>query len=245
MAWVTGVDVDRTRAGADEWQWSVPVVGVLDQLDLDQPVTFLVGENGSGKSTIVESLAVACGCPREGGPANRWCKGPTWGFESCLSPRWVGGRTPSNAQFLRAETYFDVASAAQAFQAGTTMDYAAAQLSESFDGESPLARSHGQGFLGLFTSRMEGQSLWFMDEPEAALSVRSSLGLIASMHDLVEAGAQLVIATHSPVLLAYPGATIYELSDDGFHVKAWEETALVQDTRTFLDGPERYLRHLF
>ena len=243
MAWISGVDVDRGRRDGS-WQWSIPIVDVLDQLDLDRPVTFLCGDNGTGKSTVIESLAVACGCPEVGGPANRWYSGPSFGFASALRPRW-SERKPASAWFLRAETFFDVASSADAFVAGTNLGYEAAQLSADFDGDSPLARSHGQGFLGLFTSRMQGQSLWFLDEPEAALSFRSSLGLLATMHDLVAVGAQLVIATHSPVLLAFPGAAIFELDGDGFTPRAWAETTVVQDTRAFLDAPEQFFRHLF
>jgi predicted ATPase len=246
VVWITGVDVDPAR-DPTTWPWTVPSMAAIERLDLGRPVTFLCGENGSGKSTIVESIAQACGCPGTGGAANRWFAGPTAGVASLLRPRW-SDRKPASAWFLRAETFHDLAAAAEATDdvpRTGAVDYEAAQLLADFDGESPLERSHGQGFLGLFTSRMHGQSLWFMDEPEAALSLRSCLGLLATISELVDIGAQLVIATHSPVLLAYPDATIYELDDDGFTRRSWEETTVVQDTRAFLDAPERFFRHLF
>ena len=150
------------------------------------------------------------------------------------------------AYFLRSETFFDVASAATTTWKDATsgVRFEDAQLLAAFDGRSPHELSHGESFLRLFERRMGAQSLWFMDEPEAPLSFRSSLALLATMHDLAAAGSQLIVATHSPVLLGLPGAAIYELGDEGVERREFHETDAVSHTRSFLDDPERYLRHL-
>jgi predicted ATPase len=208
-------------------------------------VTFLAGENGSGKSTVLEAIAVACGCPEAGGPSNPWLKGPRRGEGVAPHARPVLAGVPvGGAWFLRAETFFDLASAA-AGAAGEDAPYEAAQLLADFGWRSPHLLSHGQSFLGLFDSRMNAQSLWFMDEPEAPLSFRSQLALLGMLHDLVEAGSQFVVATHSPVLLAFPDAAIYEFGDDGVQRRTWEELDVVLQVRAFLESPDRYFRHLF
>jgi predicted ATPase len=151
----------------------------------------------------------------------------------------VGG-----AWFLRAETFFDLATAASnATQPGVSFEDA--QLLADFDGRSPHLLSHGQSFLGLFESRMRAQSLWFMDEPEAPLSFRGQLALLAMLHDRVKAGSQFVVATHSPVLLALPGATICEFGDAGVQPRNWQDLDLVQQERAFLESPDQYFRYLF
>ena len=245
LAWLESVAVDRADVDLSAWPWSLAAVRAMDALAFEDGVTFFAGENGSGKSTVLEAIAVACGCPEDGGPSNQWLKGPRLG--DGVAPRTrpsiravpVGG-----AWFLRAETFFDLATAA-ANAASERTTFEDAQLLADFGWRSPHLLSHGQSFLGLFESRMGAQSLWFMDEPEAPLSFRSQLALLGMMNDLVKAGSQFVVATHSPVLLALPGASIYEFGDHGVQRRNWDELDVVQQVRAFLESPDQYFRHLF
>lgn len=244
MSWLRRVDVDRSAVDVAVWPWSLPAVQALDTLVFAGGVTFLAGENGSGKSTVLEAVAVACGCPEMGGPSNQSLKGPRRGpgLQGRVRPD-LAGVPVGGAWFLRSETFFDLATAAESAK-GKQTSFENAQFLADFGWRSPKLLSHGQSFLGLFEARMGARSLWFMDEPEAPLSFRSQLALLGLMHDFVGAGSQFVVATHSPVLLALPGATIYEFGDDGAHRRTWEELDLVQDYRAFLDAPARTFRHL-
>jgi predicted ATPase len=245
LTWLERVVVDRAGVDRTGWPWSLPAVEAMDTLAFQSGVTFLAGENGSGKSTVLEAIAVACGCPGEGGPSNQSLKGPQRGDGIASRTRPALRGVPlGGAWFLRAETFFDLATAAShATRQGASFEDA--QLLADFGWRSPHLLSHGQSFLGLFESRMGAQSLWFMDEPEAPLSFRSQLALLGMLHDLVDAGSQFVIATHSPVLLALPGAVIYEFADDGVQRRRWDELDVVQQYGSFLDAPDRYFRHLF
>jgi predicted ATPase len=229
----------RLRRGeipdATAWPWSLPAVCALDDLALDPGVTFVVGQNGSGKSTLVEGIAVAAGFNAEGGTVN-FNFATRAGSVSPLSDLLTlvrGARRPRSGFFLRAESMFNVATAID--DVGATRSYGGVSLHEM---------SHGEGFLATAMHRFGPDGLYVLDEPEAGLSPRSCLALIARMSDLVADGSQFVVATHSPLLLAYPGALIYELDEDGIHETAFEDTDVVQLTRGFLEAPERYLRHL-
>lgn len=223
------------REGFDPaaWYWQVPAVAqVRDQgLDLDVGVTVLVGENGSGKSTLVEGLAAAW-ARRLTAQVHHW--GPRVADEDADLGRWLeldGERPPPQGGcFLRAE-------AMHAHFGGL------GDQDRAFDG--PLnARSHGEGFLAFLESRRMERGLYLLDEPEAALSFRSCLALLVLLGDAVTAGSQVVLATHSPLLAALPGARILELGDHGLAARDWDELDLVRDWREFLEAPDRWLRHL-
>ena len=195
----------RDGAPTAGYPYALPAVRGLDRLAL-AGVTVLAGDNGSGKSTIVEALAVACGFNAEGGGRN--LRFETHATHSELSThlelRWA--KRPSWGWFLRAETFYGMAS-------HIVNDDGLRPLREIFP--ELHARSHGQSFLELIDSRFMDQGLYLMDEPESALSIQGQLQLLRIIHDAVRAGAQFVIATHSPLLMSLPGALIYELSDDG------------------------------
>jgi predicted ATPase len=227
---------DAPREG---YPWQLPAVRVLadsDGLVLDRPVTFLVGENGSGKSTLVEALAVATGFNAEGG--SRSFRFSTRASESELGQHLVVTRAPAAPKtgfFLRAESFYNVASEIERLGAGLLPAYGGTSLHE---------RSHGESFLDVATHRFGPRGLYLLDEPEAALSVRGTMALLTRMHDLVEQGCQFVVATHSPILLALPGAEILQLDDDGLRTVRYDEAGPVELTRRFLDDPARSLRHL-
>jgi predicted ATPase len=230
-----------TRAG---FPFSVPALAAVDRLDLDAPITLLAGENGSGKSTVVETLAAAMGFAPQGGELDRlgelpavprpvlWPPGPRG--EPILEPV-LSDAKPREGYFLRAESFFNIA---QFVDSG---DRFAPDL--SLYGDVPLhEQSHGQSFLALAAGRFGGESLYLLDEPEAALSVSGALALLAVVVRAARAGAQFVIATHSPVVLACPGARIYELDEEGLAPCGYDALDAVRLTRGFLDDPDRYLR---
>lgn len=218
---------------ADAWWARIPAVRtVLDAgLDLPAGVTFLVGENGSGKSTMVEALAQAYGLNPEGG--SRGAMHRTRYTESPLGGVLRLVRTPgrrADAYFLRAETTHGLYTYLEGLAGSPDTDL--------------HDRSHGEGFLALLERKFALPGFYLLDEPEAALSFTSTLSLMARLGDLAEAGAQVVVATHSPVLTALPGATVLELGEHGIRTTVWSELAVVGHFRAFLDEPDRYLRHL-
>jgi predicted ATPase len=217
--------------------FDVPAVAEVESLDLSAGVTLLAGDNGTGKSTIVEAIAEAIGFTAQGGELERAGELPAVprpAAGGALHP--VLSRTkPRNGYFLRAESFFNVAAY---IDSGSEF---APDL--SLYGDVPLhEQSHGQSFLALATNRFAGESMYVLDEPEAALSVSGALALIAVVARAVREGAQFVIATHSPVLLATPGARIYELSERGLAECAYDDLDTVRLTRGFLEAPERFLR---
>ena len=221
----------------DRYPFSIPAVRQLDELKLDPHVTLFAGENGSGKSTLVEAIAVAAGFNAEGGSRN-----VTVSTRASHSPlhkhlRLVRGtRRPRTGYFLRAESFFNVATYIEELRdPGISAAY----------GGKLHEKSHGESFISLVTHRFGPNGLYILDEPEAALSLRGNLALMRRMHDLVAEGSQFIISTHSPILLGYPGARIYVLSDDGMAETPYQETEVFELTRSFLDDRERFLRHLF
>ena len=216
------------------YPFSIPALAGLETLELHPHVTLFAGANGSGKSTIVEAIAVACGLNPEGGGRNLAFE--TRGSHSRLGDviRLVrGARHPATDFFLRAEAFFNVASEIE--QLG---------LLEYYGDRSLHEQSHGQSFMALLNNRFGPNGLYILDEPEAALSPQGQLAMLARMHDLVADGCQLVIATHSPILLSFPDARIYELSETGIATVAYDDTETVTLYRSFLARPEAYLRHL-
>ncbi|MGH3736273.1 MAG: AAA family ATPase [Micromonosporaceae bacterium] len=212
-------------------------------LDLDWPVVLLVGENGTGKSTLVEALAVACGFNPEGG--SQAFRFATRASESSLADHlvvsWRAGRRPRTGFFLRAESFYNVATEIERLSA----DPGSPPLLAAYGGVSLHERSHGESFLDLVTHRFGPDGLYFLDEPEAALSVHGCLALLRRVVELAGAGSQMIIATHSPILLAVPGARILEIGSDGTIIEVSYDAAMpVTVTRAFLADPGRFLHHL-
>lgn len=208
--------------------FSVPAIRATESLDLSSPVTFFVGENGSGKSTLLEAIVIAAGVNAEGGTRNlRFSTRPT---ESSLHEhlRLLWRTRQSWAFFLRAETFYDMATAY-----------------EGADESGFHERSHGQQFIEAANNKLQPGGLHLMDEPEAALSVTGQLAMLRRIHDVQAERGQFIIATHSPILLAYPGAVIYEFADTGITRVDYDDAEPVRLTRSFLDAPERFFSHLF
>ncbi len=234
VGFVRSIELLREQvASFGAYPYSIPAIATLDKLEIDPRVTFFVGENGAGKSTLLEALAVAMRFNAEGGTKN--FNFATRRSESELHKVLRVARTPRRQRdgfFLRAESYYNVASEAERLD-----------VTEYYGG-SAHEKSHGESFLALANERFGNDGLYLLDEPEAALSPQRQLSMLAIIHRLVRAGSQFVIATHSPILMAYPGATIYHFGASGIAPIAYEETEHFMITRDFLANRERYLKHL-
>ena len=224
------------------YPFTLPFVAELD-LAIQHPVTFFVGENGTGKSTLVEAIAALCKLPVSGGGRNELGENHGPERESLLSKalRPSFRKQPPDGYFLRAELQAHFASLLDARKLDP--DFLGDPYCR-YGGRSLHAQSHGEAFLAVLQNRV-GQGLFLLDEPESALSPQRQLALLALMHELVQTGrSQFLIATHSPILMTYPGAQIFTFDKIPVRVTSLEETSHFQITRGILEQPDRYWKHL-
>ena len=257
-------------AARERFPYSVPAIRDLDEIEFRSPVTFFVGENGSGKSTLLEGIAAAADLPALGSDMDV-ARDATLGAQRELGERlrlaWGEGRwsrSPRSRRgfYLRAEDFFGHLKflaknraridreRREAAELGARRDSQIEPVDDRVDEAASAqylglydARSHGESFLELFENRVT-DGLYLLDEPEAPLSAQRQLTLITQIAAAVEDGAQFVIATHSPILLAFPGATIYAFGEGAPRAVPYEELEHVRLTRDFLNAPGRYLRHI-
>ena len=212
-------------------------------LSLKTNVSFFVGENGSGKSTVLEGIAEQCGFSLRGGNRNHNLN-TGWRFNGYETPLaramqlfWSPKRV-NEGFFMRAESFFNFASYIDELAVDDS------RILNAYGGRSLHEQSHGESFLALFNNQFES-GIYLLDEPEAALSPARILAFMSIIHELDKSGrAQFIIATHSPMLICYPGATIYQFGEDGVHETTYEDTEHFYLTKSFLNNPELYLRHL-
>jgi len=226
----------------DEYPFCLDAVRNFDSLKLHPKVTYFIGENGSGKSTLLEAIAVYLGFNPEGGTKN--FNFGTRESHSDLHRYLRIGRglvRPHDGFFLRAESFFNLATNIEDMDAVESM---APPVIDSYGGKSLHEQSHGESFLALMTQRFGGNGIYILDEPEAALSPQRQLAILSRIHDLVKDNSQFIIATHSPILMAYPDSTIYQCGPDGITETTYEETEHYQVTRDFLMNRERMLKIL-
>jgi predicted ATPase len=240
----------RERAG---YPWQLPAIAQLaDGLALDPHVTYLIGENGTGKSTLLEAIAIVAGMQAEGGSSNfnfatrdespDLAKGFSFSDRDSHSElsqaiRVVRGiRRPKTDFFLRAESLF---------AATTYLEQLDHNPLASYGGRSLHEQSHGESFLAILIHRFGPHGLYLLDEPEAALSTQNCLTCLRRIHELVLTGSQFIISTHSPIILAYPNATIYSCTDSGLETVSYNDAEPVRLTRSFLSAPGRFLHELF
>jgi predicted ATPase len=222
---IRAIRLKRDRVpSVDAYPFSIPAIHGLCQLRLDSAVTILVGENGSGKSTLLEALAVAWGFNAEGGTINfRFSTRESHSNLGEFLTLERGTSRPKDGFFLRAESFYNVAS--QIDGLGVVKSYGGTSLHE---------QSHGESFLALAMNRFSERGLYILDEPEAALSPSRQLALLVRMHDLVKSGSQFIIATHSPILLAYPEASLLSIDAEGIVPVRYEDTEHYMVTRRFM-----------
>lgn len=226
---------------ANRFPYTLPVVRHLTTLAFHPKVTFLIGENGSGKSTLLEAIAVACGLNPEGGSRNFHFA--TRASHSPLDECVRLAKTPSlpgDSYFLRAESFYNVASEIERLDE----EPGGPPIIDAYGGVSLHEQSHGESFFALFKSRFRDNGLYLMDEPEAALSPKRQLQFLGLLHDYLKRGGQFVIATHSPIIMAYPAARIYQFDNTGIREVAYTDTEHYLITRGFLSSPKRSLEVL-
>ena len=222
----------------DAYPFSLPAIRSLDTITFHPAVTFIVGENGSGKSTLLEAIAVSLGFNAEGGTKN--FRFGTRASHSVLG-EYVriakGVRRPRNGFFLRAESFFNVATEIERLDAGP----GGPPIIDSYGGRSLHEQSHGESFMALMANRFSADGLYVLDEPEAALSPQRQLEALRRIHDLAGDGAQFIVATHSPILMAYPNATIYACSQNGLERVEYIDTEHYKIMHDFMKNPARML----
>lgn len=223
------------RDRVEDWSvypFSIPAVASMERLEFHPEVTFFVGENGCGKSTLVEAIAIQAGFNREGGTKNfKSSHRPSESSLHSVMRLARGTRRERRGFFLRAETMFNVSTEAEQYG-----EYGWELLHEM---------SHGEAFLWVALNRFGSGGLYILDEPESALSPQRQLAFLRRMHELVRAGSQFIVSTHSPLLMAYPGALIYRLDGSGVEPVQYRDTEHYGVTRAFLQDPDRMLRDLF
>jgi predicted ATPase len=233
-------ELERERVPSfDAYPFNLPIIKDLETVEFHPQVTFLVGDNGTGKSTLLEAVAVSVGLNPEGGSRN-------FNFATreshsklyeCLTV--AKGPLAWDAYFLRAESFYNVASQVDDLYRGESLPL---QLSY---GGSLHEKSHGESFFALFKIRFAGDGLYFIDEPEAALSPQRQIEFLCILNKYCQRGAQFLIATHSPIIMAYPNSWIYHCSAKGLQRMKYEDTEHFLITRGFLANPERTLKELF
>ncbi len=236
--YIRSVELRKEKISSySRYPFCLPAIRNLDELKFHPKVTFIVGENGTGKSTILEAIAVAYGFNPEGGTKN-------FNFSSMSTHSELfdyikitkGVKRPRDGFFLRAESLYNVASNIDELD----REYGGPKIIDSYGGRSLHEQSHGESFLAIFLNRFMGKGVYILDEPEAALSPSRQMTMITRMHELVGRESQFIIATHSPIIMAYPHSLIYEIKEDIKSVK-YEETEHYQVMKTFLNNTKRML----
>ncbi len=231
---ITRVMIDWTKI--DRWSYlnKIKAISGVEQIDFDHAVTYFVGENGSGKSTLLEGIAVAYGFNPEGGTKNYNFSTYDSHSELCNAIRLSRGpRKASGGYFLRAESFYNVATKEEEYARG------------SFYGSQHYhKRSHGESFLRLVKSSFRPGGIYLLDEPEAALSPQNQLTLLLEVYRLSGKGAQFIVATHSPILLALPDAKILSFDDGSIHPCKYEDTGSYQVMSLFINNRQNVLHHL-
>lgn len=233
--------INKEDLPKDSYLNNIPFVKNFNGIKIEKPVTFFVGENGSGKSTLLEALAIAIGLNPEGGSKNfNFATKETHSELGSLLEIARGPAREDDGFFLRAESFYNLATEVDNLESSGFESFY-----DSYGGKSLHMQSHGESFRSLVLNRFRGKGIYLLDEPEAALSPTSIMSLLCIIHELEKDDSQFFIATHSPILLAFPDAEIFEFNENGLEKKTYKETESYNITKTFLDNPEKMLNLLF
>lgn len=220
------------------YPFSLPGINSLSTLAFHPRVTFIVGENGTGKSTILEAIAVAWGFNPEGGTLNfNFTTRPSHSNLFKYLRLIKGIKKPRDGFFLRAESFYNLATKIEELD----REGLGKRVIDSYGGQSLHEQSHGESFFATFMHRFSGKGLYILDEPEAALSPSRQMAMIARIHALVQQDSQFIIATHSPIIMAYPDAFILQLNASGFNKVDYEETEHYIIMKQFLNNRKKML----
>lgn len=233
-------DIDKNKLLPTSYVREIPWVQNYKEIKFERPITFFVGENGTGKSTLLEAIAIALGFNPEGGSKN--FSFSTYDSHSDLSRAITlskGIHFPKDGFFLRSESFYNVATEIENLSDGDDSFF------YEYGGKSMHSLSHGEGFKNLMMNRFRGNGIYLLDEPEAALSIQSQMSMLCILRELERKNSQFIIVTHSPVLIAYPNSTIYEFTNTGIEKKDYEDTEVCIITRAFLNNPQRMIKTLF
>lgn len=235
---IRGIGIDWTRISPNSYLREIPALQWDENIIFDRPITFFVGENGTGKSTLLEAIAIACGFSAEGGSINYTFSTYDSHSELHKAIKLVRGvHRPSNSYFLRAESFYNVASKSEEYRDIPEELY-------YYGGKSFHHQSHGESFLALAQGSFKPGGLYLLDEPEAALSPQRQLTLLIEIHRLAALGAQFIIASHSPILLGIPHAQILSFDDGYIHPCDYHDTESYRITKTFVNNREYFLKQL-
>lgn len=232
--YIRGLSIEWNEVGRGSYLRDIDAISNIQRLVFEKPVTFLVGENGTGKSTLLEAIAVAYGFNPEGGTWNY--NFSTYDSHSELheSLRLVRGtRQPGHGYFLRAESFYNVATKEEEYS------------NFAHPSQKYHEKSHGESFLAVAQRQFKAHGIYLLDEPEAALSPQRQLTLLMEIMDCVRGGSQFIIVTHSPILLGMPGAEILSLDGCEIHRCEYEDTDSYQITKMFIEDRERILNQLY
>ncbi|NHM33899.1 AAA family ATPase [Neobacillus terrae] len=234
---------DEQIPSFSNFPFNLPVIRSFKELKLHPNVTYIVGENGMGKSTFLEAIAICLGFNPEGGTLN-------FNFSSFDSHSELdeyisvarGANKAKDSFFFRAETFYNLASNIEELDSEPGLGR---KIIDSFGGKSLHNQSHGEAFFAAFMDRFQGNGLNILDEPEASLSPLRQLSMLARIHELVLEGSQFIISTHSPILMAYPDSKMIQLAESGMKETRLEETDHYLMMKQFFEDKDRVLHHLF
>jgi len=226
----------------DKYPFSLPVISNFEKLDFHPKVTFIIGENGTGKSTLLEAIAVAWGFNPEGGTKNfNFSTRPSHSELYKYLKLHKAIKRPKDGFFLRAESFFNVGTEIEKLD---EEPFGGPPIIDSYGGKSLHEQSHGESFFSLMTHRFGGKGLYILDEPEAALSPTRQMAMLTRMHQLVNQESQFIIATHSPIILAYPNANIFHIGERGLEHISFLESDHYILYRDFLNSHKKHLEIL-
>ena len=233
--YLKSLEINKNEIPKDNYIYDLSVIKNFKKIEFKQPITIFVGENGLGKSTLIEAIATKCGFNAEGGSKN--FNFTTRQTESDLN-KYIkiikGPYMPRDGYFLRTESLYNMAS---------YIDDVGAII-KAYGGKSLHSQSHGESFLSIFFKKFKGKGLYILDEPEAALSPVSQMSLLIRINQLVSLSSQFIIATHSPILLTVPNAEILEIDENGIHERKYFETGHYETMKNFFENTDKFIDSL-